>query len=193
MGKNDTPNLNQLWAAIRRDNWLVLDTETTGLHQGEIVQIAIVDRWGKTLLDTLVKPVGDIPEEATQIHGITNEMVKDAPTWDFLQLRVAALVSGKDLIVYNAKYDRKMMHQSAEAWGMPKTDWKVIANWVCAMEAYAEHHGEWNEYRGSYTWQSLTAAMKQTKLIVSNAHTALGDCLMTWDLVKYLADYDLPF
>ncbi|WP_374188802.1 exonuclease domain-containing protein, partial [Shewanella morhuae] len=46
----------------------------------EIVEISIIDAVsGEILLDTLVKPVGVIPDDVIAIHGITNEMVADAP------------------------------------------------------------------------------------------------------------------
>jgi len=50
-----------------------LDTETTGLSPGNgarIVEIAILDDDGRPLLDTLVNPDCEIPDEASSIHGI---------------------------------------------------------------------------------------------------------------------------
>lgn len=172
---------------LRRDDFLVLDTETTGLHVGEIVQIAIVDHIGNTLLDTLVKPVLGIPSDATAIHGITNEMVMNAPGWNVIAPQVMDIVKGRDLVVYNAKYDRKMMHQSNEHYNLEKIEWREIARWWCAMEAYAEYYGDWNSYHGSYRWQGLTKAMFQQNLPTQAAHSALGNCLMTLALVRKMA------
>lgn len=172
---------------ILHDDFLVLDTETTGLQRGEIVQIAIVDAQGQIMLDELVRPANGIPQEASGIHGITNADVAFAPTWFEIAPRVEKIISGSQLVVYNAVYDRKMMHQSAEAWGLPKTEWKEIAQWWCAMEAYAEVFGDWNAYKGSFTWQKLTNAMRQQNLPVLNAHTAIGDALMTLSLVQKIA------
>jgi DNA polymerase-3 subunit epsilon len=47
-----------LWAReqLIKDDWAIVDTETTGLYDAEIVEIAIVGITGKNLLDTLVKP-----------------------------------------------------------------------------------------------------------------------------------------
>jgi len=172
---------------VRRKEFLVLDTETTGLHKGEIVQIAIVDHMGGVLMDTLVKPVNGIPSDAQRIHGISEAMVSDAPGWNIIAPKVMDIVKGKDLIVYNATYDRKMMHQSNEHYSSEKINWREIANWHCAMEAYAEIWGDWNDWHGSYRWQKLTTAMFQQNLPTQDAHNALGDCLMTLALVKKLA------
>jgi len=172
---------------VRRENFLVLDTETTGLQIGEIVQIAIVDHTGKILIDTLVKPVNGIPADAMRVHGITEDMVGDAPGWNLIAPKVMEIVKDTDLIVYNATYDRKMMHQSNEHYSNEKVNWKEIARWHCAMEAYAEVWGDWNDYHGSYRWQRLTTAMMQQNLPTGDAHNALGDCLMTLALCKKMA------
>lgn len=175
------------WNMVRREQFLVLDTETTGLKVGEIVQIAIVDHTGNELLNTLVKPVLAIPPDATNIHGITDEMVSSAPGWNIVAPQVIDIIKGRDVIVYNATYDRKMMHQSDEHWTSERTVWRELCNWHCAMEAYAEHYGDYNSWHGSYRWQSLTNAMFQQDLPTQQAHTALGDCLMTLALVRKIA------
>lgn len=57
----------------------------------------------------------------------------------------------------------------------------------CAMQAYAELHGEWNAEKGRYRWQKLSTAAQQQGVKVENAHRALGDCLMTLGLVRAMA------
>lgn len=173
---------------IREGGYVVLDTETTGLERGEICQIAIVEDTGRVFLDTLVKTRLPIPADATRIHGITDAMVKDAPTFQTLLPTLTEYLTGRNVIVYNAVYDRKMLHQSAEAWDLPKTDWKVISQWFCAMEAFAELYGDWNEYRQSYRWQKLVVAAAYYRIPQQQpAHTALADALTTLELVKAMA------
>jgi DNA polymerase III subunit epsilon len=170
--------------ALKNQNYLILDTETTGLEQGEVVQIAIINSQGQTLLDTLVQPKCPIPRDATAIHGISDEMCKDAPTWLELAPKIQEILKGQALVVYNATYDRKIMHQTAERWEMTKIEWKEIAEWHCAMEAFAEFYGDWNEYRGNYRWQKLITAASHCNVQIAGAHSALGDCLMTLGVVK---------
>jgi len=173
---------------MERNDYVVLDTETTGLHRGEICQIAIINPSGETLLNSYVKTVNPIPLAAQQIHGISDAMVADAPTWNTVSEQVREIVAGRDVVVYNATYDRKMMHQSAEAAGMPKTDWKTFSWWYCAMLSYAEYRGDWNDYYGNYRWHKLSNAARQCGVKVENAHDALGDCLMTLGVMKYMAN-----
>ena len=171
------------------NNFVVLDTETTGLQAGEIVSIAIIDNHGETLLNTLVKPKNPIPADATRIHGITDEMVRDAPNWPEIARIVELKTQGKNVVVYNAVYDRRMMHQSSELWDYQEPIWKEISTYFCAMEAFAEAYGDWNEYRGSYRWQSLATAYRHvTARPWEQEHGALSDCLSTLKVVDWLLD-----
>lgn len=172
--------------ALAGKDFLVLDTETTGLYEGEIVQIAIINSAGEILLNTLVKPVEPIPADATNIHGITDHMVKDAPSWIDLAPKIKTILEGKLLVVYNAVYDRKMMHQTAERHNLPKVEWKEITTWLCAMEAFAEFYGDYNRYRGSYRWQKLVMAARHCGVEYADAHDALADCKMALGVSKFM-------
>lgn len=168
---------------IESGDYVILDTETTGLDdKAEICQIAIIDSSGNVLLDTLVKPTCPIPEDASAVHGITDDMVKDAPGWADVASRVAEIINVRTVVIYNAGYDYRMLHQSSKAAGLDH--WQDESIWQCAMLAYAEHYGDWNNYRGNYRWQRLTDAAFQTKAEIKNAHNALGDCLMTLAVCK---------
>lgn len=96
------------WAqeALADDSVVVLDTETTGLgDDARIVDIAVTDRHGAVLLDTLVDPRAPIPAEATDIHGITDAMVAGAPTFPEVLERLSEVLAGRHCLIYNAGYD----------------------------------------------------------------------------------------
>lgn len=175
-------------AMLQRGDYVVLDTETTSLDDGEICQIAIVHCDGGVLLDTLIKPVRGIPASATAIHQITNEMVADAPSFADIVPQIVRLLNDRDVVVWNATYDRKMLHKSAEAAKLPKTDWKSFSRWWCAMEAFAEVYGDWNEYRGNYRWQKLVTATNYYDMPVNGAHSALGDARMTLAVCRKMVE-----
>lgn len=178
------------WAKALADQWpVILDTETTGLNAGEIVQIAVVSWGGDVLIDQLIRPRSPIPPDATRIHGITNAMVEHSPDWRTVRRAVAHATINRDTIVYNANYDLRMIRQSDQAWNVLGEWENEQRRWHCAMERYAEYYGDWNDYRGNYRWQSLDKAMRQCGLPDPDApaHSALGDCLRTLALVKHLA------
>ncbi|WP_440530337.1 3'-5' exonuclease [Serratia nevei] len=168
-------------------NCLVLDTETTGLDdKAEIIEIAVIDAHGKVLLNTLVRPSKPIPPEATAIHGITDEMVKDAPAWPEVSPQLCSLISGKTIAIYNAEYDIRLLEQTDRIWKVtPKIS--VMPQVVCAMHEYAEFYGQKRE-RGGYKWQKLTAAAEQQGVIIEGTpHRALSDCLTTLGVIKAMA------
>lgn len=184
--------LTEFKAMLKTGDYVVLDTETTGLHEGEICQIAIMDSLNSVLLDTLLLTKQPIPADATRIHGITDDMVADAPNWLDVQPVVFNLLKGRHVVIYNATYDRKMMHQTAERWGMPKTDWKEICTFWDAMTYCAEIYGDWNAYRSSYRWQKLSTMADYFKIphVGVKAHSALGDVLTTLAICQAIAKKD---
>lgn len=169
---------------VQSGNYVVLDTETTGLKRGEICQIAIIDSDGNPLLNTLVRTVNPIPTDASRIHHIYDSDVKEAPRWSDVQPLVVDIITHQNVIVYNAQYDRKMLHQSDEANGLDRTDYKQFSAWWCAMEAFAVIYGDWNSYHRSYRWQPLYRAAQHYGLQFRDAHSALGDCLATLQVIK---------
>ena len=92
-----------------------VDLEATGVSPGQdrIVQIAVatiapdgtVSTWS-----SLVNPEQPIPPDATAIHGISDAMVADAPTFAQLAETVSALPAECDLTGYNVeRFDRRML------------------------------------------------------------------------------------
>lgn len=181
---------------------VTLDTETTGLgNDAEIVEIAIVDFDGTPLINSLVKPVNPIPADATAIHGITNEMVANAPDLLTLFKDINEVLNNRQVMIYNADYDLRLLDQSFAAHlnsihpgyhylCKPQIESfmkQVKANSHCMMALYAEHYGEWDERRKQFKWQRLTNAAAHYGVARPDAHRALADCLMTLDVVKGMA------
>ena len=84
-----------------------IDLETTGVNPGtdRIVEIAII----KILTDgtrsvkrKLLSPEIPIPRGASDVHGITDEMVKDAPTFKQVAQELKQILDGCDLAGYNS-------------------------------------------------------------------------------------------
>ena len=164
-----------------------LDVETTGMEAlDEIIEIAIVDHGGSTLIDSFVKPVGDISPDAYAIHGISEDMITDAPTWTALWPQVEQSLQGRVVGIYNADFDIRLMEQSQHTNQM---DWQPpYSDYFCIMKLYAQFHGDWNPSRRSYRWQSLDAARRQCNIGLPNTHRAKDDTLLAQALLHYMAD-----
>ncbi len=166
------------WARslLERLDWVLLDTETTGLSpMDEIVQIAVLAPDGETLMDTLIHPTRPIPLEATQIHGITDAEVKDAPLFPEIFDRLKEITAGKSIVIYNASFDMRLIRQSLAKYDRPFSgieDEQV----ECAMLQYSAWYGAlWPG--GGYKWQRLRGG----------DHTALGDCRATLAVIRRMA------
>jgi DNA polymerase III subunit epsilon len=163
-----------------------LDTETTGLDRGdEIVEISIVDHDGQVLLNSLVRPTQSIPASATQIHGITNDMVQKAPAWPILWQQVRPLLIGKTIIAYNSDFDKRMIMQSHARYQMV---WRENLTFRDLLNLYAQYRGEWDPQRHSWRYVSLDQAGKLSKIALPNAHRSTADTLLARALLHYLAE-----
>lgn len=85
----------------------IFDLETTGTNVGKdrIVEICILkvnpdaSRESKTWL---INPEMNIPKEATAIHGISDDDVKEAPTFKEIAPKIMQLINGADLGGFNS-------------------------------------------------------------------------------------------
>lgn len=128
---------------------LFLDTETTGLDaSAEIVEIAVLDKAGAVLLDTLVQPVRPMRDDARAVNGITDAELASAPTWAASDARVKALLAGRLVVAHNADFDRRMLAQTC---GLHALSVPEAGGWACTLELLMEPNGG--------RWPSLGDAM----------------------------------
>ena len=171
-------------------NPIYLDTETTGVDQAaEIVEICIVDEHAQTLMNTLVKPKAHIPQDAIRIHGITNSLVQNAPSWLTIWPKVQKIITGQLVAVYNADFDKKMLQQSNKAHNIP---WSAPpgTRFFCIMRLYAQFYGDWNSSFQNYRWHSLEKAGLQSNIKFMNSHRACADTQLARDVLHYICNQD---
>lgn len=198
---SDVPGEPCQWARwmMRTGGFVVWDTETTGLaDDAKIVSIGIVDAAGRVLVDSLVNPGVPIPAESTAIHGVTDAMVQGAPTFAEIVPRIRRALINRRWVIYNASYDTARLRYECQRAGVlyptPAQYMKIAEPYSacldgveCAMEQYAIHHGDFNEYHGNYKWQKQADAAAQMGVRVTDAHNALADAMTTLELVRAMA------
>ena len=98
-------------------DFVVVDTETTGLN-GEydrIVELSAVkfkNNQPIAIFETLINPKCNIPYNTIRVHGITNEMVKDAPTIAQVIEDFDQFLEDLPIVGHNLLFDLKFIHYS---------------------------------------------------------------------------------
>jgi DNA polymerase III subunit epsilon len=165
---------------------LFLDTETTGLGpRDQVIEIAILDSDGRSLLDTLVRPTIAVPSGAVRVHGIGEAMLASAPAWPAVWPQVQSLISGRPVAIYNAEFDLRLIAQTHSAHDLPWRPDDLQA--ACIMLLFARYRGEWDARRRSYRWHSLSRACGQMGLRPGHAHRARADADLTRRLLTAMA------
>lgn len=173
------------WAKERLNDpkTVIVDCETTGILRNdpttEIVQLAVTNTAGKPLFCMLLKPAQPMTEQLVNIHGISNEMVFDCPTFPQVAKLISFVLEGKHVVAYNADFDISLIvhlfkKYNAEA---PK-----FAGASCCMDRYSEWKGEWNASKEGIRWQKLP------NLSGMPAHDALSDCISTLKVMELMAE-----
>lgn len=171
-------DLQSRWPDIQ---WLpdmvLLDLETTGgtpLHD-RITEIAlvriehgeIVDTW-----QTLVNPEVSIPSFITHLTGISNEMVKDAPTFAEVAATLYQYLDGMILAAHNVRFDYGFL--KAEYQRMSATlRLRTLCTVKLSRRLFPEHKGH-----------GLDAIMKRHNLSTKARHRAMGDIEVVLDYLE---------
>ena len=169
----------------------VFDLETTGLQvtKDRIVQIAalkIHPNGKQEELNLVVNPEMEIPQEVIDIHGITNELAKKAPTFRELAEEIKSFFGDSDLAGYNSnKFDIPVL---AEEFLRVKIEFDLT------QRAFIDVQNIFHKMEQ----RTLVAAYKfYCKKNLENAHDAMNDTRATWEVLekqieKYKLKPDVP-
>ncbi len=91
---------------------IVLDTETTGLNPKEghrIIEIGCVELVNRRLtrnhFHVYINPEREIDQEAIDVHGITNDFLREKPKFAEIADDFFSFVAGAELVIHNAPFD----------------------------------------------------------------------------------------
>lgn len=161
--------------------FIAFDTETTGIYptSDALVELAAVRfslAKGKiAYFQTLINPERIIPRRVSAIHGITNEMVKDAPSVE--QALVAFLQFSEDalFVAHNARFDVDFLAVHALRLGIELPRSIVFDTLRLARRLRPD--------LASYRLEALT---KEFGVEASEYHRALADSYSCMDVFRQL-------
>lgn len=152
------------------NRFVVIDFETTGLDRAydRIVEISArryEDGYCADRYETLVNPGRSIPASSTEIHHITNEMVKKAPTEHEAIWKLHFFIGNDIIVAHNADFDIEFLHNAYIREGLEAhndyIDTLAIARKLYALSNYKL--GTIGKYLG-YETDNLHRAGSDTKI-----------------------------
>jgi DNA polymerase-3 subunit epsilon len=157
---------------------IIFDLETTGTNitSDRIVEIAMIKihpDFNEEEFCQRVNPGIPIAPEITEIHGISNEDIADAPSFNEIAQSVLDFISDGDLGGYNSnKFDIPVLAEELMRAGLTvdfsKKKFVDVQNIFHKMEQ-----------------RTLAAAYQfYCSKTIENAHNALYDAKATWDVLK---------
>lgn len=116
--------------------YVFLDTETTGTSAfDEIVNLGISDETATPLYNKFFKPSLLIKKDASEVSGITNNMVKNKPLFNNEWNKIYAILESKKFVAYNADFDARMIQQTAQNHQISQNEAdKSVEGYVDAMK-----------------------------------------------------------
>jgi DNA polymerase-3 subunit epsilon len=159
-----------------------LDTETTGMSPDyghalvEVARVALVDgKLGETW-SSLVKPGRPIPPDASAVHGITDDMVREAPEPGTVAVALRGACGTQPVALHNAPFDLPFLQALMRGGGIERLWNPVIDTLGLARGLFGS---------GS---NSLGALAERFQLPRETSHRALGDARTTARLLVRLAE-----
>ncbi len=168
---------------------IVLDTETTGLdytreRMVEFAALRLENGKIKDEFQTLINPEQHIRKSSIAIHGITEEMVKDAPTEAEIMPKILEFIGDYPIVGHNVIFDFSFINEaSLRVFKRGITNEKIDSQQMFKEIAPdLESHG-------------LSALTERFKVDLTNHHRAMADAMglaLAYPKLKklYLQKYD---
>ena len=161
--------------------YVVFDLETTGVscYRDKVVEISAIKVEKGQIADeftSLVNPGCPIPYAASQVNGITDEMVKDAPAFDKVLADFLDFAGDGVLVGHNIHtFDMNFIYRDCEAFlgKIPENDYVDTLGLARICLPRLKHH-------------KLTDLAEYYSISTEGAHRALNDCRMNQIIYEHL-------
>jgi len=163
--------------------YAIVDIETTGgsARLERITEIAIYLHDGEKItgeFSSLINPERNIPYFITNLTGITNEMVENAPHFYEIAKEIVELTEGRAFVAHNARFDYSFIRQEFKSLGFNYKR-NILDTVSLSRKLFPGHR--------SY---SLGNICKDLRITINGRHRAAGDALATTRLFEMLLQRD---
>jgi len=161
----------------------IVDIETTGgnSRKHQIIEIGACLHDGEKVVSTFhshVNPGCTIPAFITQLTGITDAMVENAPTFEELAEEFYDFLQGHIFVAHNVSFDYNFIKNHFAA-----VDIQYNSNRLCTVRLSRKILPGLPSY-------SLGNLCKSLKIQIKGRHTALGDAEATTKVFRLLVQHD---
>lgn len=168
---------------------IVLDTETTGLDYTkekmvEFAGIRLENGKVKDTFQTLINPKQHIRKSSIAIHGITQDMVEDAPTENDVMPKIIEFIGDYPIVAHNAIFDYTFLNEASL-----RVTGKALENpRIDTQQMFKEVYPELESH-------GLEALTNKFNVELNNHHRAMADAMglaLAYPKLKklYLQKYD---
>ncbi|MDO5016565.1 MAG: 3'-5' exonuclease [Eubacteriales bacterium] len=188
-GKNNS-DIFKLCLGNRLSTWendyVVIDTETTGLSPGKdrVIEIAAVKVINGKIADsytTLVNPRVKIRPEITSLTGITNGMLTAAPVIENVIGTINEFIGDNTLIGHNVVFDLKFLASEFSRCGLPVSPRDYIDTLPLARREFPNLQNH-----------KLATLISELRLADKQDHRALSDANCTHRLYQIMRNRNAP-
>ena len=164
--------------------YAIVDIETTGgsARNERITEIAVYLHDGNEVTGefvSLVNPERNIPYFITNLTGITNEMVENAPHFYEIARKLIEMTEGRTFVAHNARFDYSFIRQEYKSLGYNFK--RSILDTVALSRKLMPGHSSY----------SLGNICKDLDISITARHRAAGDALATVRLLELLIARDI--
>lgn len=160
--------------------YLIADTETTGLsflNGDRVIEVALVEYVnGKPTGNSfysLINPERAIPPDATQIHGIKDEDVREKPIFRAIAEEFVDYIRGARVIAHNAAFDVGMLNNELEIAGRPERIEDLVTETIDSLRIARGIYP-----KGKNDLDSLLTRLEINSSSRSEGHNARVDCAL---------------
>ena len=163
------------------NEFITIDFETAKHSRESAIAVGLVKYHDYQPVDTfyslICPPKLYIRPDFTDIHGLTVDDVKDAPTFDGIwESKIKPFIGRLPLAAHNAAFDMGVLKAVLEWYGLPVPELRFFCTCSLARNFWPE--------RESHSLTSLAEKFG----IVYNAHNALDDAMTCGKLVQMAAE-----